>query len=661
MPTNEQLRTRLLKKLAELFQLDQPDLDFGFYRIMHAKAKEVKRFIEEDLLQIVVDAFGEVDDAKRGELQAAYEKAFQTAKDFGAPNPEETEPVKKARVALDAVKDTAGSEAEIYDHLYRFFERYYDNGDFISRRYYTRETSGKAAPFAIPYNGEEVKLHWANADQYYVKTSEYFSNYSFDLVRSKEIRSMSAEERILNNIPETSFMVHFKVVDATEGEHGNVKVSDETKRFFIIHKDNPVQFNDKGELIINFEYRNDPEKIGNDSTWREKKIAEAVETVLSRDMDHPNWAMYKQLLTISSPTGKDKNRPVITKYINQYTARNTMDYFIHKDLGAFLKRELDFYIKNEVMHLDDIENADAPAVESYLAKIKILRKIAGKLIDFLAQLENFQKKLWLKKKFVVETNYCITLDRVPEELYPEIIANEAQLEEWEKLFAIDEIEDYNSHLTVEFLKANNKLVLDTRFFDSFFKSRLVVSIEDFDEQCDGLLIHSENFQALNLMENRFKREIANIFIDPPYNTGDDGFIYKDSYASSTWLSMVEDRIDKGIRLLSNDGAFFVSIGDEEQEHLATLLRGRYRKRRFFATLVWEKKKKGSFLSGQIARMKDYILCIAKQLESFPGLVGEITTEIETYPCVNASNPREVRHIPPGIVSKYREKETWKKP
>jgi adenine-specific DNA-methyltransferase len=62
-----------------------------------------------------------------------------------------------------------------------------------------------------------------------------------------------------------------------------------------------------------------------------------------------------------------------------------MDYFIHKDLGGFLRRELDFCIKNEVMRLDDIENATAPAVESYLAKIKVLRKIAGKLIDFLAQ------------------------------------------------------------------------------------------------------------------------------------------------------------------------------------------------------------------------------------------------------------------------------------
>ena len=93
MPSAEQLRSRLLKKLSELFQLDQPDLDFGFYRIMHAKAQEVQDFIGTDLLQIVANAFGTVDEARKDELQAAYEKAIQTAKDFGAPNPEETEPV----------------------------------------------------------------------------------------------------------------------------------------------------------------------------------------------------------------------------------------------------------------------------------------------------------------------------------------------------------------------------------------------------------------------------------------------------------------------------------------------------------------------------------------------------------------------------------------
>lgn len=279
MLSTEQLRSRLLKKLSELFQLDQPDLDFGFYRIMHAKAQEVYDFIGTDLLKIVADAFGDVDEARKAELQAAYEKAIQTAKDFGAPNPEETEPVKKAKAALDAVKDTASAEADVYDHLYRFFERYYDDGDFISRRYYTRETSGKAAPFAVPYNGEEVKLHWANADQYYIKSAEYFSNFTFDLRQGVKNLGVRSEELELGG-DESTLKAHFKIVDATEGEHGNVKASEANKRFFILHAENPLALTETGELICNFEYRPDPEKTGQEGSWRDKRNTEAVETIL---------------------------------------------------------------------------------------------------------------------------------------------------------------------------------------------------------------------------------------------------------------------------------------------------------------------------------------------------------------------------------------------
>ena len=92
------------------------------------------------------------------------------------------------------------------------------------------------------------------------------------------------------------------------------------------------------------------------------------------------------------PTEKNPNRTLLEKHLTDYTARNTFDYFIHKDLGGFLRRELDFYIKNEIMHLDDVEDESAPKVEQYLAKIKVIRKIAHKIIAFLEQLENFQKK-----------------------------------------------------------------------------------------------------------------------------------------------------------------------------------------------------------------------------------------------------------------------------
>ncbi len=637
MPTTEKLRNKLMAKLTELFQLDQPGLDFGFYRIMQAKAQQVKSFIDKDLLQIIEDAFGQVDEGRKSELAAAVEKAIQTAKDFGAPNPEETEPVKKARAALDALRDGATAESDVYDHLYRFFERYYDEGDFISRRYYARENAGKAAPFAIPYNGEEVKLHWANADQYYIKTAEYFSNYSFDITQAAEIRKMSDGEKVLNGIPEKTLKVHFRIVDASEGEHGNVKAAEDKKRFFILHEENPVEFNDADELVINFEYKALPGGNNNVDTDTEKALKEKFGKILNKG-DMPNLAIaekvieaasgsekakeYLSSLGLHAPTDKISNRPLLAKYINQYTARNTCDYFIHKDLSGFLKRELDFYIKNEVMHLDDIENADAPAVENYLAKLKVIRKIATKLIDFLAQLEDFQKKLWLKKKFVTETNYCITLDRVPEELYGEIACNDAQREEWVKLFAIDEIKatdgdlidsgkpGYSVPLTTDFLKANDKLVLDTAFFSPEFKAKLIASIEDFDEQCDGLLIHSENFQALNLLQERYREQVKCVYIDPPYNTEKKDFTYKDGYKGSSWLSFMRDRIAHSTPLCYKDGILFSNIDENELFDYHILLVEIFGSDNFLGDWIWQNKKGGGNDSTYLAVEHEYIKSFA---------------------------------------------------
>ena len=310
MPSAEQLRSRLLKKIKELFQLDQPDLDFGFYRIMHAKAEQVQEFIDKDLLKIVEDAFGQADETRKQELKAKIEREIQAAREYGVSNPENSPKVKEAQAEYNVVKDRAGSEADIYDHLYRFFERYYDAGDFISRRYYTQETAGKAAPFAVPYNGEEVKLHWANADQYYIKTAEYFTNFTFDLVQSVEVRKMTDHERVLNMIPEKPHPVHFRIADAAEGEHGNVKATDANKRFFIIHGQSPVEISEDGELVVNFEYRPDSEKSGQENTWREKRNAQAVETILGQieAMEHKNdghreaLAEYLRLLKIPAPT-----------------------------------------------------------------------------------------------------------------------------------------------------------------------------------------------------------------------------------------------------------------------------------------------------------------------------------------------------------------------
>ena len=275
--------------------------------------------------------------------------------------------------------------------------------------------------------------------------------------------------------------------------------------------------------------------------------------------------------------GEEADYSRLEAQIRRYTARNNFDYFIHKDLGTFLQRELDFYIKNEVMHLDDVENEAAARVEQYLSKIKVIRNIARKIIDFLAQIEDFQKKLWLKKKFVVETQYCITVSSIPEAFYPEIAANEAQREEWVKLFSINEIKGdltthgYSATLGPEFLKAHPTLVVDTQHFDAHFTARLLQAVGDLDEQTHGVLLHSENFQALSLMQARYRERVGCVYIDPPYNAASSEIVYKNEYKNSSWLALMQNRIDYSLPLLTNRAPYAIAIDDYEMVHLCEIV------------------------------------------------------------------------------------------
>jgi adenine-specific DNA-methyltransferase len=609
MATKDDKRQKFIALLHALFQLDQPDLDFGFYRIMHAKAGQVTKFLEDDLLGIIQEAFGEADEARIVEARASYEAARKQAKDFGAPDPDAAPKVKEAKEIYDAVKDSGSNEGDVYDHLYRFFERYYDNGDFMSRRYFARETDGKAAPYAVPYDGREVYLHWANRDQYYIKTSEYLSNFTFDPTKAKEFKAHYGEIEEANPLK-----VHCRIVTATEGEHNNVKASEQTERYFIIHEPEPVKIEtgDRGapELVIQFQYRADPEKTGQEGTWRKKRLAEAAETIKARLPELENADTYVEALITPAPTEVEKGRTLLEKYLAQYTARITMDYFIHKDLGGFLRRELDFYIKNEVMRLDDIESAEAPRVEAYLAKVKVLRRIGRHLIDFLAQLEDFQKKLWLKKKFVVETQYCISLDRIPEAFYPELAANEAQREEWVRLFAIDSVDGYAIPLTIEFLQENNKLLLDTGFFRIDFKERLISSIQDLDAEQSGLLLHSDNFQALRLLGEKLESSVKCIYIDPPYNTDSSSIPYKNSYKHSSWATLMHDRLHALKPLLPDNGAIFVSIDKAERTVLEHAMDAVFGAENRVEELIWSMNTNNSQVPNYSTN-HEYVLVYAK--------------------------------------------------
>ena len=476
--------------LRELFQFDSTDLDFGIYRIMNFKRDVIEKFIAEDL-----------------------PKAISDEKD-----------------RLFNGRSREGIEIDIFNHLYAFFSSYYEDGDFISKRRY-----GKRQQYAIPYNGEEVHLHWANRDQYYVKTGEHFFDYDW---------------KAPNGIA-----VYFRI-KAADVEQNNVKGA---RRFFLplVAK---TEWDAKARAItIPFEYRplTEQEKRDYGTKNQQEKIIDAAVGAILKQIG----AVPEALLAL---TGH------LEHHLIRYTRRNMSDFFIHKDLGGFLSRELDFYLKNEVLNLDEMTVAGENMTEGWFQILRLIKVIGSRVIVFLAQIENFQKMLWEKRKFIIETQYCITVGNIDKKFYPAIAACDAQWARWKALFDIDE-DAVNLFNRIAFVRAHPTLVLDTRYFDADFTDRLLASFDDLDGMTDGLLIHGDNWQALNLLRKKYAEEVKCIYIDPPYNTSASEIIYKNGYKHSSWLSLMENRIVAAKHLLHQNAAWVMAIDDTEMVGLSQLI------------------------------------------------------------------------------------------
>ena len=201
---------------------------------------------------------------------------------------------------------------------------------------------------------------------------------------------------------------------------------------------------------------------------------------------------------------------------------------------------------------------------------------------------------------------------------------------------------------------------------------------------ENLYIEGDNLEVLKLLQETYLGKVKMIYIDPPYNTGND-FVYEDDFAQSAdeymrnsgqydeegnrlvtntesngrfhtdWLNMIYPRLKLAKDLLTDDGVIFISIDDNEQENLKKCCDEVFGAKNFVSQITWEKKKKGSFLSNAITNIKEYVFVYCKSIFKFEGLIGEINSDAETYPCINASNKRELRTIPAGIESKYKEK------
>jgi len=570
---NPQAETRFVELMTELFQLDEAQaLDFGIYRVIRRHNQEVRAFLGEIITK------GEAKQLHGGTLATLLEKAFtatdheliEEAKERKAnlesqlglntkQSQDEREAILTGQSNIPALKKlvqeyrdtlatleaqhTGGSDrTEVLNHLYNFFARHYQDGDFIVERRFSKNGSRY-----IQSRGEDTEFHWATEDMYYIKSGDTFTDYPVTLTNGEKIL-FSVEPDTLNTT------------------RANLKPTD--KAHYEVHAVEKQQ-DGSHKLVLSYLKGAQSDKQKND-------IAAALCKQIKAD------------------------EAEVKRWLNHFIARNQSDFFIHKKLKDALTGDLDIFIKTEVLSTDQLlELNDLPRRAINVGRI--VKHMGLQIIDFLATLEDFQKQLWEKKKLVFTTRYVITLDRIArlagekwlEEQLPNIL--KSQNDEWQAL-GLGEFKKAQDckDITPGDLASEAKtrwlpLPVDTGLLAEDFKWVLLEAVTQsapLDDSLDGVAIHSDNWQALNTLQEKYREQVKCVYIDPPYNTNASGIPYKNGYRHASWGALMENRIEKLYDCMSQDGAIFVSIDKVERTQLEQVLDKTYGVDNKVEELIW---------------------------------------------------------------------------
>lgn len=569
--------------LKEMFQFNANDLDFGIYRIYNLKRKEIENFIDgkdglclEPIIDKTLELVSNIE--KQIELTnlTSYLKKYNqenlvndTAANFNeiqlfidfSKDDSEKESLTAALTAstkefniTDEIKD------KIYNHILGYFEMYYSNGDF---GYNNRSRNLYKVPYEADYDGNDTMFHWKHKGSLYIKTGNSFNAIKFKLKyldKEFELRletnNESKDEEVARNNNKDTKLKHYKFNRYKEKDgitriifnlsDSSTTKADLFKSFFnevILSKEKLDRYLFADEKPIFNDLTDDYDKILDGNVKGIGALRVNRKTLLNKvNKNFERGSKIEIIFENGQERFSDEMLETIynvDQKLNSFYIGNDSDYFIHENLQEFLTQEKERYIKNHI--LSDLKNIlDGKLDNTTLIIAKTFELISSRIIEFLSTIEEFQKRLFTMKKKVVESEYCLTLDNIDEKYYKEILGNKAQLAEWDDLFSV-------KVKILADLKAQPTLVLDTKFFkqkdgSNTFKDKILSEIENLDERTNGLLINSENFQGLQMLQERFSKKIQTVYIDPPYNTDASPIIYKNNFRNSSWIALLENRV-----------------------------------------------------------------------------------------------------------------------
>lgn len=472
---------------------------------------------------------------------------------------------------------------ELFDKLYTFFSRYFCESGSI----YFRHLPAFAKIYERVYaDGEDVALSWKTHMLYYVKS---------DVL----VRSMPVE---LNEggPPWKTWRFHF---DASQIEH---KRNNE-KREFVFSFSEVEKTTGKGPILRL--------KV----SYSEKGKKTKVDDILKQAR--------KANLRVSEES--------LEQAFRVFRRQTEADYFINKDARGFLREQFDLWIHQYLFQEETIFE------QKRLNQLQFLQETAYDIIDFIAQFEDELRRAWEKPKFVRNVNYVVTLDKLPDKTLKKITEHKgakAQIKEWRALgmvddeFSMTDLFKGQKDLTDKngANGARKFLPLDTKHFKTL-EVEIIEALGNLDEALDGELAHSENWQALNTLQRRYKEKVQCIYIDPPYNTNASSIAYMNNYKDSSWLSLMENRLTTSKPFLGQDGVICCAIDDEEAWRLLELLQRIFD--RELGTIPVRTNPAGRKSTGQFSPSHEYALFFGVK-GAEPGSLLKTGKENERYPFVD---------------------------
>ena len=179
---------------------------------------------------------------------------------------------------------------------------------------------------------------------------------------------------------------------------------------------------------------------------------------------------------------------------------------------------------------------------------------------------------------------------------------------------------------------------------------------------ENMIIKGNNLLALHSLKRQFAGKVKLIYIDPPYNTGNDEFKYNDNFNHSTWLTFMKNRLEAARVLLKNDGIIFVQCDDNEQAYLKILMDEVFGRENFISNILYKRRQSQANLSKNISPIHDFIICFSKSKNTKLNKISPTIDESKysnpdndprgayvTMPCTNKGGAKYRITTPTGKV------------